>query len=59
MLNLNLKLSQVNGSAKKQIYEALDSNRFDRVFKKLRDSLRSVIVDKEIQIYEDEKECPE
>lgn len=59
MVNLNSKLSQANGIAKKQIYLALDRNGIDRVFENLRKKLSSVVVEKEIQIYEDEKEALE
>lgn len=59
MVNLNSTLSQANSSVKQQIYEALDRNGIDRIFERLRDRLHSVMVEKEIQIYEDEKESLE
>ena len=55
MLILNFKISEVIGSVQKQIYEALDINGIDRIFARLRESLDSVMVEKEIQMYEDEK----
>lgn len=59
MVNLNSNLSQVNGTVKKQIYLVLDRNGIDRIFEKLRESLSSVMVEKEFQTYEDEKESLE
>ena len=59
MVELNSKLSQADGIVKKQIYLALDSNGIDRIFEKLRENLGSVMVEKEIQTYEDEKEALE
>lgn len=56
MLNLNSKISQANGPVRTQIYEALDDGGIERIFEKLRESLRSVAVEKEIQIYEDERD---
>lgn len=56
MLNLNSKISQVNGPARKNIYKALENDGIERIFQQLRESLRSVAVEKEIQLYEDENE---
>ena len=56
MVNLNSELDRANGIVKKQIFEALDRNGIDRIFERLRASLGSVMVEKEIQTYEDEKE---
>lgn len=55
MLNLNSKISQANGPVRTQIYEALDDGGIERIFEKLRESLRSLAVEKEIDIYEDER----
>lgn len=59
MVELNLKLSQANGIVKKQIYLVLDRNGIDRIFEKLREKLGAVMVEKEIQTYEDERETLE
>lgn len=59
MVNLNSELDRANGIVKKQIYEALDRNGIDRIFERLRAGLGSVMVEKEIQTYEDEKESLE
>lgn len=57
MLSLNTKISHASDSVKKQIYEALENEGIERTFEKLRNSLRSVMIEKEIQIYEDEREA--
>ena len=56
MLNLNSKIRHANGTVNKQIYAALDSNGIERASGKLRGSLHSVVIEKEIRIYEDERE---
>lgn len=56
MLSLNSKISQANDTVRKRIYAALDKGGIERIFENLRESLRSVAVEKEIQIYEDDRE---
>lgn len=50
MLNLNSKISQVDGLDRKQIYKALENNGIEKTFQKLREGLHSVAVVKEIQL---------
>jgi len=56
MLALNSNVARVDDTIKKVLYAAMERGGIGRVFEKLRKCLRAVMVEKEIETFEDERD---